>query len=68
MSLDPAQEAAGGVVFRELHGEVVDAAYQMVELSLAESAPLNLADAVLGATLAALLERGWLNVPDRRAS
>jgi hypothetical protein len=63
-----ALEAGASRLFRELRAEVTEAAYQMVEANLDGPDAMFLTDAVLGATLAALLERGWLNVPDRRAS
>lgn len=54
---------AAGVVFHELRDEVTDAAVEMVAGRHPADPELPFADAVLGATLAALLERGWLHVP-----
>jgi hypothetical protein len=66
--MTPAQEATGGAVFRAIHDQVIEAGYASVEISLADDNPLTLADAVLGATLAALLDRGWLLIPERKPS
>ncbi len=60
--MTPAERAAGEV-FRQLRPEVTEAAYSMVEATLSDPEPLLLTDALLGATLAALLERGWLQIP-----
>ncbi len=52
-----------GDVFRQIRPEVTEAAYAMVAANLDDLEPMLLTDAVLGATLAALLERGWLQIP-----
>lgn len=61
---------AAGDLFRQVRDEVTEAAYAMVAANLDAPEPMLLTDAVLGATLAALLERGWLHpaIPQRRAS
>lgn len=64
--MSPEQTAAG--LFAELRPEVTEAAFCMVQAHMDDPEPMLLTDAVLGATLAALLERGWLQIPQRKAS
>lgn len=59
-------ELAAAAAFRALRPEVTEAAYAMVQANLDSPEPMSLVDATLGATLAALHERGWLTVPTQQ--